>query len=240
MSYEEAAAIPVNYVTAYHMLFCFGGLRSGMSVLIHMAAGGVGTAAIQLCRTVANITIFGTASASKHEMLKKLGVDHLIDYRTQDYAAEIRKISPQGVDIVLDPLNGADAVKGFELLKPLGKIIHFGAANAVSGQSKSYWNMFKTYLGMKSYSPLSLMTQNRSVCGYHMGKLDPELIQSAMEELTNIYKQGKIKPQIDSSWSYEDVSKAMARMHDRLNIGKVLLKPHMSTAASTEGEAGKK
>jgi NADPH:quinone reductase-like Zn-dependent oxidoreductase len=88
--------------------------------------GGVGTAAIQLCKTVNNVTIFGTASASKHDIIKEMGCTYPIDYRTQDYVAEIRKISPQGVDIIMDPLNGEDAVRGFDLLKPLGRIIYFG------------------------------------------------------------------------------------------------------------------
>jgi len=227
MTYEEGAAIPVNYMTAFHMLFNLGGLRKGQSVLIHMAAGGVGTAAIQLCRTVPNVTIFGTASASKHDLIRKLGCDHAIDYRTQDYVEEIRKVQPGGVDIVLDSLNGVDSVKGFELLKPLGKIVHFGAANAVSGAERSYWNMIKMYFGMKSHTPMSLIPQNKAVCGYHLGHLtDAEAIESAMTEILSLYEQGKIIPQIDTVWSYDDIGKAMARIHDRQNVGKVLIKPH--------------
>lgn len=85
-----------------------------------------------------------------------------------------------------------------------------GAANAISGPSKSYWSLLKTYLGMKSYSPITLMQQNRAVCGYHLGHLanQPELIASAMNELLSLYGQGKIKPQIDSVWAYSDVSVA--------------------------------
>ncbi|EHB10754.1 Synaptic vesicle membrane protein VAT-1-like protein [Heterocephalus glaber] len=96
MTFEEASALLVNYLTAYMVLFDFGNLRPGHSVLVHMAAGGVGMAALQLCRTVENVTVFGTASASKHEVLQKNGVAHPIDYHTADYAAEIRKISPKG------------------------------------------------------------------------------------------------------------------------------------------------
>ncbi|KAG8139817.1 hypothetical protein E2320_002576 [Naja naja] len=97
MSFEEAAAFLVNYITAYMVLFDFGNLRPDQSVLVHMAAGGVGTAAVQLCKTVENVTIFGTASASKHEALKENGVTHPIDYRAADYVAEVRKISPKGI-----------------------------------------------------------------------------------------------------------------------------------------------
>uniref|UniRef100_H3CKB9 Alcohol dehydrogenase-like C-terminal domain-containing protein n=1 Tax=Tetraodon nigroviridis TaxID=99883 RepID=H3CKB9_TETNG len=91
-----------------------------------MTAGGVGIAATQLCQTVPDVTIFGTASASKHETIAQGGVTHPVDYRTRDYVEEIRKISPNGVDIVLDPLGGLDTQKGFSLLKPLGTLIIFG------------------------------------------------------------------------------------------------------------------
>lgn len=116
MTFEEGAALLVNYITAHQILFELGGLRPNKSVLVHMAAGkrtrvgvarvleasvwmftgGVGIAAIQLCKTVENVTIFGTASAAKHAAIKDLGCTYPIDYRTQDYVAEIRKISPAG------------------------------------------------------------------------------------------------------------------------------------------------
>jgi synaptic vesicle membrane protein VAT-1 len=126
MTFEEAAGIFVNYLTAYQVLYRCGNLREGDSVLIHMAAGGVGTAAAQLCKMVPNVTVYGTASAGKHEYIKKCGVDYPIDYTSTDYIEEIKKICPEGVDIVLDPLNGENAIKGYDLLKPFGRIIHYG------------------------------------------------------------------------------------------------------------------
>jgi len=85
---------------------------------------------------------------------------------------------------------------------------HFsGAANAVSGPERSYMSLLKTYFGMKSYTPMSLMPQNKAVCGYHLGHLtDVEAVESAMKDLLSLYEQGKIKPQIDTVWSYNDVS----------------------------------
>ncbi len=82
MSFDQAAALPTNYLTAYHMLFQVGHLRPFDKVLIHMAAGGVGLAAIQLCRTVEGVEIFGTASLTKHDYLRQAGVQHPIDYRS--------------------------------------------------------------------------------------------------------------------------------------------------------------
>jgi len=109
MSFEEAAAMPVNYLTAYHMLFRVAGVRPGERVLVHMAAGGVGTAVLQLCRTVDDLEVFGTASAAKHDTLRAEGCAHPIDYHATDYAAEVRRLTQgEGVDIVLDPLGGHD------------------------------------------------------------------------------------------------------------------------------------
>ncbi|XP_067088670.1 synaptic vesicle membrane protein VAT-1 homolog [Osmerus mordax] len=225
MSFEEAAAIPVNYVTAYMMLFDFGNLRPNQSILIHSAAGGVGIAATQLCQTVKDVTIFGTASASKHEAISQGGVTHAIDYRTRDYVEEVRKISPKGLDIVLDPLGGSDTHKAYNLLKPMGKLITYGASNMLAGQKKNLLAVAKTWYHQFSIHTLSLIQGNKSVCGFHLGYLDGEieLISQTMNSLLELYQQGKIKPRIDSTYHLEQVGDAMRRMQERNNIGKVIL-----------------
>ncbi|XP_026171419.1 synaptic vesicle membrane protein VAT-1 homolog [Mastacembelus armatus] len=226
MSFEEGAALLINYLTAYLMLFEMANVKPGKSVLIHMAAGGVGIAATQLCQTVQDVTVFGTASASKHETISQGGVTHPIDYRTKDYVEEIRKISPNGVDIVLDPLGGSDTQKGFNLLKPMGMLIVFGAANCVTGQKKNLLAMAKTWYNQLSLSTLKLMQANKAVSGFHLGNItDEQLITRTMDKLVELYRQGKIKPHIDSSYHFEEVAEAMRRMHERLNIGKVILLP---------------
>ncbi|KAL2295223.1 hypothetical protein Nmel_018384 [Mimus melanotis] len=238
MSFEEAAALLVNYITAYMVLFDFGNLRPNQSVLIHMAAGGVGTAAIQLCKTVENVTIFGTASASKHNFLKESGVAHPIDYRTMDYAEEIRKISPKGVDIVLDPLGGSDTSKAFNLLKPMGKLITYGAANLITGQKKNLMAMAKTWWNQFSITALQLLSQNKAVCGYHLGYLDEEveLVRSVVAKLADLYSQGKIKPKIDSVWPFDQVAEAMRQMQEKKNVGKVILVPEAPKEESKKAE----
>ncbi|GAA6214304.1 synaptic vesicle membrane protein VAT-1 homolog [Lates japonicus] len=226
MSFEEGAAIPINYLTAYLMLFEMANLRPDKSILIHMAAGGVGIAVTQLCQTVQNVTVFGTASASKHETIAQGGVTHPIDYRTKDYVEEIRKISPEGVDIVLDPLGGSDTQKGFNLLKPLGTLVVFGAANCVTGQKKNLLAMAKTWYNQLSLNTLKLMQANKAICGFHLGLIpDEELISRTMFKLLELYGEGKIKPRIDSSYHFEEVTEAMKRMHERHNIGKIILLP---------------
>ncbi|XP_034450474.1 synaptic vesicle membrane protein VAT-1 homolog [Hippoglossus hippoglossus] len=225
MSFEEAAALPVNFITAYMMLFDFGNLRPNQSVLIHAAAGGVGIAATQLCKTVKDVTVFGTASASKHETIGEGGVTHPIDYRTKDYVEEVRKISPKGLDIILDPLGGSDTHKAYNLLKPMGKLITYGAANMLAGQKKNLLAVAKNWYHQFSIHTLSLIQGNKSVCGFHLGYLDgeTELITEAMNTILDLYKQGKVKPRIDSTWHLEQVGDAMRKMQERNNIGKVIL-----------------
>ncbi|XP_005796735.1 synaptic vesicle membrane protein VAT-1 homolog [Xiphophorus maculatus] len=225
MSFEEAAALPVNYITAYLMLFDFGNLRPNQSVLVHAAAGGVGIAATQLCKTVKDVTVFGTASASKHEAISQGGVTHAIDYRTKDYVEEVRKISPKGLDIILDPLGGSDTHKAYNLLKPMGKLITYGAANMLAGQRKNLIAVAKNWYHQFSIHTLSLIQGNKSVCGFHLGYLDGEmeLITQAMNTILDLYKQGKVKPRIDSTWHLEQVGDAMRKMQERNNIGKMIL-----------------
>ncbi|XP_070703845.1 synaptic vesicle membrane protein VAT-1 homolog [Pempheris klunzingeri] len=225
MSFEEAAALPVNYITAYMMLFDFGNLRPNQSVLVHAAAGGVGIAATQLCKTVKDVTVFGTASASKHETISQGGVTHPIDYRTKDYVEEVRKISPKGLDIILDPLGGSDTHKAYNLLKPMGKLITYGAANMLAGQKKNLLAVAKNWYHQFSIHTLSLIQGNKSVCGFHLGYLDgeTELITEAMNTILDLHKQDKIKPHIDSTWHLEQVGDAMRKMQERNNIGKVIL-----------------
>uniref|UniRef100_A0A7N9CXE7 Vesicle amine transport 1 like n=1 Tax=Macaca fascicularis TaxID=9541 RepID=A0A7N9CXE7_MACFA len=127
MSFSEAAAFPMNFVTAYMMLFEVANLREGMSVLVHSAGGGVGQAVAQLCSTVPNVTVFGTASTFKHEAIKD-SVTHLFD-RNADYVQEVKRISAEGVDIVLDCLCGDNTGKGLSLLKPLGTYILYDHCN---------------------------------------------------------------------------------------------------------------
>jgi NADPH:quinone reductase-like Zn-dependent oxidoreductase len=228
MSFEEGAALPVVYVTAYHMLFHVGCLRPGDSVLVHMAAGGVGTAVLQLCRTVPGVTVFGTASPSKHAYLRELGCQHPIDYRSTDYAAEVRRITNgRGVDMVLDPLGGADWKKGYDLLKPAGRLIAYGFANMASGSTRNIVHVARQFFSMPRFSPMKLMDQNKTVAGVNLGHLwsETELLRKEMTALLELYRAGKIKPHIDVALPLDRMAEAHGRLESRQNVGKVVLLP---------------
>jgi NADPH:quinone reductase-like Zn-dependent oxidoreductase len=228
MSFEVAAAIPVNYLTAYHMLFNVAPLRPGRKVLVHMAAGGVGIAVLQLCRTVEGIETFGTASASKHDILREEGCTHPIDYRTVDYVARVRELTGgAGVDLVLDPLGGADWRKGLSLLGPLGHLIAYGFANITSGERRSLLRVLRQGLRVPKISPLGLMNRNRSVSGVNVGHLwgQGELLREALTALMGLWESGVVRPRIDTVFPFADAGAAHRRITERRNVGKVLLVP---------------
>jgi NADPH:quinone reductase-like Zn-dependent oxidoreductase len=227
MSFEEAAAIPVNYLTAYQMLFRVTSIQPGESVLIHMAAGGVGIAVLQLCRTVEGIVTFGTASASKHEVIRANGCKHPIDYHTTDYFTEIMRLTNgEGVDVVLDALGGNDWRKGYKLLRPAGRLVAFGFANMSAGPTRNLLRMLRQVITVPFFTPLGLMDKNRSVAGVNLGHLwDDPFLPFAMNKLLTMYREGQIKPHIDSSFPFAEAAKAHLRLQDGKNIGKVVMVP---------------
>lgn len=227
MTFEQGAALPVVYVTAFHMLFRVSHLRAGMKVLVHMAAGGVGTAALQLCRTVPGVTTFGTASPSKHDAIRAEGCDHPIDYRSKDYAEEILRLTDgKGVDLILDPLGGKDWKKGMKLLRPAGMLIAFGFANMSSGEQRSIFHMIREGVQIPIFTPLQLMDSNRGVAGVNIGHLwgEIEMLSEELRALVDLFVEGRIAPRIDAVIPLDQAAEAHARLTGRQNVGKVLLK----------------
>jgi NADPH:quinone reductase-like Zn-dependent oxidoreductase len=228
MSFEVAAALPVTYLTAYHLLFRAAVVRPGERVLVHMAAGGVGLAVLQLCRTVANLEIFGTASAAKHDVLRAEGCAHPIDYHATDYAAEIRRLTGgEGVDVVLDPLGGPDWRKGLKLLRPGGRLVAFGFANLASGPRRRPARLAAQMLGIPLLTPLQLMNRNQTVSGVNLGHLWGQMavLREELEAVLALWDRGQINPHIDRSFPFAEAAAAHRRILRRQNIGKILLLP---------------
>ncbi len=226
MSFAEGAALPVNYLTAYHMLFEVFRLRPGDHVLIHQVAGGVGTAASQLCRSVEGVVTYGTASAHKHDYARAHGCTHPIDYRAVDYAERVRQLSGgRGVHLVLDALGGADWKKGFALLRPAGMLIPFGWANMTTAGSRRMTRVLKQFTHTPVWSPIKLMNENRGVAGVNMGHLwdHVDLITKEMEALQQLFAAGTIRPHIDGSYPFDQADEAHEQIEAGKNLGKVLL-----------------
>lgn len=228
MSFEEGAALPVTYITAWHMLFRVAALRPGETVLVHMAAGGVGIAALQLCRTVPGVVTLGTASAAKHEAIRREGCQHPIDYRVADWEAEARRLTGgRGVDLVLDPLGGRDTRKAYRLLRPAGRLVMFGFSNLLQGSRKRWLRLAGQALGIPLFNPISLMNANKAVAGVNIGHLwgEAEMMMEEVRELLALYRAGKIHPRVDEVFPFERAADAHRRIEERRNVGKVLLRP---------------
>jgi synaptic vesicle membrane protein VAT-1 len=228
MDFETAAAIPVNYLTAYHMLFRVANVQPGAKVLVHMAAGGVGIAALQLCATVPGVETFGTASAGKHAVLHEEGCTYPIDYRSTDYAGRVRELTGgAGVDVVLDPLGGKDWATGISLLRPVGHLVAYGFANIASGERRNPLRLVGQGLRIPRFTPLGLMSSNRSVSGVNIAHLWGEvaLLRAELSAVLALWQERKVRPRIDSVHPFTAAAAAHARITERRNIGKVILVP---------------
>jgi NADPH:quinone reductase-like Zn-dependent oxidoreductase len=223
MSFEEGAAVPVNYLTAVLMLRHFGNVRRGDRVLVHAAAGGVGMAAIQLCR-IAGAEVIGTASASKHALLREAGVTHAIDYRTEDFEEAVRRVTGgRGVDIVLDA-TGAFR-KSYRCLAPLGRLVCFGMSGAATGLAPSWLGAARRLATLPWFHPIKLMNDNKAVIGVNLGHLWDriELLRGEMLALLADYEAGRIKPVVGKTFPLTEAAAAHRFIQERQNVGKVVL-----------------
>jgi NADPH:quinone reductase-like Zn-dependent oxidoreductase len=229
MSALEAAAIPVNYFTAWQLIVVMGGLKRNETVLVHSAGGGVGIAATQIAKHL-GARVIGTASAGKHAELRALGVDHLIDYRTEDFEARAREITGgRGVELILDAVGGDSWKKGYRLLAPTGRLGVFGVSALASGKERSTLAMLRVIARIPwfQFNPLSLMNANKGVFGVNLGHMWGEIdrMREWADQLFDLWAQGIVKPKIAQTFPFAEAAQAHHFIQDRRNIGKVLLVP---------------
>lgn len=225
LSDSEAAAVPVNYLTATLALYRMAALSPGETVLVHNAGGGVGIAATQLAR-LRRATVIGTASAFKHDALRRFGVDHAIDYRHANVGAEVKKLTRgRGVDVILDPIGGQSFTESYRMLAPLGRLIVFGLSAAVPGEQRNLWHAFRAWASTPRFNPMSLINRNRGVFGLHIGHLWDERRQLAplMEMLMSELRAERLKPVVARTFPLERAADAHRFIQSRQNIGKVVL-----------------
>jgi NADPH:quinone reductase-like Zn-dependent oxidoreductase len=227
-SFAEGAALPVTYATAYASLIRFGSLHAGERVLIQSAAGGVGTAATQIAKLV-GAEVFGTASPGKHDAIRAFGVDHAIDYRGKDVVKEVRRIAgeKQPLDLALDAVGGRSFRKSFSLLRPGGRLVCFGASRIQEGERRSPLRALRTLAEMPRHNVMRLMSQSKSVIGLNMLTLwdSKHTLDEYIEPLSGWLEQGDIRPVVAKSFALEDGPAAHRYLHERRNVGKVVLEP---------------
>ncbi len=227
LSFEQAAALPVNYLTAYQLLVTMGALKKDESVLIHNAGGGVGLAALDIARKIGAIT-YGTASSGKHDFLKQRGLAHAIDYRTEDWPQRLNELTGgKGVELVLDPLGGSSWKKSYKALRATGRLGMFGISVATESGLGAKLSLLKVALQMPWFSPVGLMDKNKSAFGVNLGHMwhEAEKVAGWMQEILDGVKESWVRPHVDQAFPLEKIGAAHAHIEARKNIGKVVLVP---------------
>ena len=227
LSFEQGAALPVNYLTAWALIVTMGGLRADESILIHNAGGGVGLAALEIARHIGAKT-FGTASAGKHEFLRDRGLDHPIDYRDQDWLPVLMELTEgRGVELIIDPLGGNSWKQSYRALRRTGRMGVFGMSVASASGIKGKLKALKAVVSMPRYNPLGLMNRNKGVFGLNLGHMwgEGEKVASWTREIMRGVQQGWIRPHVDRTFSFEEIADAHRYIEARRNIGKIVLVP---------------
>jgi NADPH:quinone reductase-like Zn-dependent oxidoreductase len=225
-SFEEGAALPVVYGTAYASLVAFGNLRAGERLLIQAAAGGVGIAATQIGKLL-GAEIFGTASPSKHDAIRGFGVQHAIDYRDKDFAAEVRRITGKDapLDLIVDGIGAKSWKDGYGLLRPGGRLVMIGAASFVTGEKRNLARAAVNMAKVPRFNPIKMSSESRVVVGLNMLRLwdDRGSLDEYVEPLGQWLDQGLLRPVVSEAFPLERVADAHRYMGERKNVGKVVL-----------------
>lgn len=221
LSFEQGAAIPVNYATAWAGLVEYGGLQPGGRVLVHSAGGGVGIAATQIAKRI-GAEVYGTASPSKHERIEAIGVDRPLDYTRPGWERGL----PQ-FDLILDALGGRSFRRSYDLLRPGGRLIAFGASAVLSGQRRNIVTALRTVLRMPRFNMVKQMSESKSVIGLNMLTLwkDRDSLAPWLAPVRELLDEGTIAPVVAEAFPFEQTGAAHTMIVERRNVGKVVLTP---------------
>jgi NADPH:quinone reductase-like Zn-dependent oxidoreductase len=206
-------------------MFAMGNLQSGDRILIHGAAGGVGIAAVQLAKA-RGLEIYGTAGPTKQEYLRKIGVDHAIDYEKNNFVDVVQKFAPDGIEMVMDAVGGKSFADSYKCLGPTGRLVVYGfSAAAGADGKKNAIRGAKALLQTPRFHPLKLMARNISIIGVNLGRMPARgaLLRGELDEIFKLYSTGKVKPVIGKTFPLADAASAHKYIHARKNIGKVIL-----------------
>jgi NADPH:quinone reductase-like Zn-dependent oxidoreductase len=222
LSFEQGAAVPVNYATAWAALHGYGSLRAGERVLVHAAAGGVGIAAIQFAKA-AGAEVHGTASPAKHQKLAELGVDRAIDYRRDGWWKGLGRY-----DLVLDALGGTSLRRSYDLLRPGGRLVGYGVSAMQQGEKRSLRRAAPHALSMlRGFNLLTQLEESKAVIGLNMLRLwdDRGTLEPWITPLTKALHDGTISPIVHAAVPFTEAPEAHRILAARENIGKVVLVP---------------
>jgi len=221
LSFEQGAAIPVNYATAWAALIGYGSLQAGEKVLVHSAGGGVGIAATQIAKR-AGAEVYGTASPSKHERIRELGVDRALDYTHPGWDRDLPRF-----DVILDAVGGKSFRRSYELLRPGGRLVAFGASSVLSGERRNLLTALRAVARMPRFKMIKQMSESKAVIGLNMLTLwkDRGSLQPWIGPLQELLRDGTVKPVVGGAFPFEEAGAAHSMLVERRNLGKVVLTP---------------
>lgn len=222
LSFEEGAAIPVAYATAWAGLIGYGSLQPGERVLIQAAAGGVGIAATQIARH-RGAEVWGTASPGKHDAIRGFGVEHPLDYTRDGWW---RGLPP--FDLIMDAIGGASHRRSYRMLRAGGRLVAFGAASVMTGERRSLVKAAPPALAMlRGFNLIDQMSASKSVIGLNMLRLweDRGTLAPWIEPLREMLDAGAIRPVVAQVVPFDRAPDAHRILQERRNVGKVVLVP---------------
>jgi len=213
---DDAAALTVNYLTAYHMLHSMAGIQKGQTILVYAAAGGVGTAVIQLSKP-GGFTVIGlTSTDEKSAFVRNQGADDIINYKREDVVARVKEITKDiGVDLILNSVAGNTFARDFDVLAPLGQIIWFGFAAGAPEKNLTdlLQSGFRKSLGIRTFVI------------YTIAQMHPDRMRQSYEVLFRYLKEGIVKPHIHERIPLADAARAHRMLESGTVTGKLILKP---------------
>lgn len=217
----KALALATQYCTAYYAAHVATNVLPNDKVLIQAAAGGVGTALVQLCK-LKGCKIYGTAgSQEKLDYLYEQGVDVAINYREEDFS----KVISEKLDVVFDSIGGSTFKKGFKLLGNGGRMVPYGAASQL--EANNIFSKVKFGLSFGFFHPVSLIMQSKAMVGVNMLRIaddKPDTLQYCMQEVVKLAEDGKIDPHVGGMYSIDQLNEAHTALETRKTIGKIGVK----------------
>ena len=213
LDFDTAAAIPLQGLTAYHILKTSGQLAEGESVLVHAAAGGVGTLSVQMAKLMGASPVIATASSrEKLDLARELGADVLINYTQEDWPDQVRQSTGgRGADVILEMVGGDFVGKNLRCLNAWGRMVVFGAASGDRG----------------SVSPMDLLRKNHSVVGFFLPQVmsRPDLFVPSLREMMGWIESGDVKLTLGASYPLSEAVQAHRDLEGRATTGKIVLNP---------------
>lgn len=214
LDFDEAAAVPLQGLSAYHILKTSGALKEGESVLVHAAAGGVGTLAVQMAKLMGAGTVIATASSQeKLDLAQSLGADVLINYTENDWPEKVREATDgKGADVILEMVGGDEFLrKNLECLAVFGRMVVYGAASGERG----------------TIVPAELMNNCHSVVGFWLIQVAsrPDLFVPSLQEMLAWISSGDLQLTIGGRYPLENATEAHDDLEGRKTTGKLILNP---------------